>query len=44
MLADRDFDIADDLALIGAFLVISLFTRGKSQLSQREVKNLNVRC
>ena len=37
ILADRGFDIADDLALIGASLSIPPFTRGKPQLSQREV-------
>ena len=36
--ADRGFDIADDLALVGASLAIPSFTRGKSQLSQREVE------
>ena len=39
MLADRGFDIADDLALIGASLAIPPFTRGKPQLSQREVNS-----
>ena len=38
VLADRGFDIADDLALVGASLAMPSFTRGKSQLSQREVK------
>ena len=37
VLADRGFDIADDLALVGASLAIPPFTRGKPQLSQREV-------
>ncbi len=35
VLADRGFDISDDLALIGASLSIPPFTRGKAQLSQR---------
>ena len=38
VLADRRFDISDDLALIGASLSIPPFTRGKAQLSQREVE------
>ena len=38
VLADRGFDISDDLALIGASLSIPPFTRGKAQLSQREVE------
>ena len=38
VLADRGFDIADDLALVGASLAIPPFTRGKPQLSQREVE------
>ena len=38
VLADRGFDIADDLALVGASLAMPSFTRGKSQLSQREVE------
>ena len=38
VLADRGFDIADDLALHGASLVIPPFTKGKKQLSQREVE------
>ena len=36
VIADRGFDIADDLALVGATLAIPPFTKGKSQLSQRE--------
>ncbi len=39
VLADRGFDISDDLALIGASLAIPPFTRGKAQLSQREVNS-----
>lgn len=38
MLADHGFDIADDLALVGASLAIPPFTRGKPRLSQREVE------
>lgn len=38
VLADCGFDIADDLALVGASLAIPPFTRGKLQLSQREVE------
>ena len=38
VLADRGFDIADDLALVGASLAIPPCTRGKPQLSQREVE------
>ena len=38
VLADRGFDIADDLAMVGALLAIPPFTKGKPQLSQREVE------
>lgn len=39
VLADRGFDIADDLALFGATLaLIPPFTKGKTQLSQKEVE------
>ena len=38
VIADRGFDIADELALVGASLAIPPFTKGKSQLSQREVE------
>ena len=38
ILADRGFNIADDLALYGAKLEIPAFTRGKQQLSQRDVE------
>ena len=38
VLADRGFTIADDLAIHGAKLEIPAFTRGKSQLTQREVE------
>ncbi|XP_065911107.1 uncharacterized protein [Dysidea avara] len=38
VLADRGFDIAEDLGLRGASLAIPAFTKGKPQLSQREVE------
>ena len=38
ILADRGFDIVDDLAMVGASLAIPPFTKGKPQLSQREVE------
>ncbi len=38
ILADRGFTVADDLVLYGAKLEIPAFTRGKQQLSQREVE------
>ena len=38
VLADCGFDISDELAFHGATLAILPFTRGKSQLSQREVE------
>ena len=38
VLADRGFTISEDLAVHGAKLEIPAFTRGKSQLSQREVE------
>ena len=38
VLADRGFDISNELALRGATLAIPPFTKGKSQLSQREVE------
>ena len=37
-LADKGFDIADDLALLGASAAVPPFTKGKPQLSQREVE------
>ena len=37
-MADRGFDITEDLALGGTTLCIPPFTKGKSQLSQREVE------
>ena len=38
VLADRGFDIGDDIALHGATLQIPSFTRGKKQLSVQEVE------
>ena len=38
VLADRGFDIAEDLSLVGASLAIPPFTKGKRQLSQSEVE------
>ena len=38
VLADRGFNIEEDLAVHGARLVIPAFTRGKKQLTQREVE------
>ena len=38
VLADRGFDIADDIALHGATLFIPSFTRGKKQLSLQDVE------
>ena len=38
VLADRGFNIQDDLAVIGARLEIPSFTKGKSQLSRAEVE------
>ena len=38
VLADRGFDITEPLALRGASLAIPPFTKGKPQLSQREVE------
>ena len=38
VLADRGFNIADDLALHGASLALPSFTKGKDQLSQNEVE------
>ena len=37
-LVDRGFDNAEDLALHGTALAIPPFTKGESQLSQREVE------
>ena len=38
VLADRGFDISEDLSLVGASLAIPPFTKGKKQLSQSEVE------
>ena len=38
ILADRGFTTADDLAVYGAKLELPAFTRGKTQLSQRDVE------
>ena len=38
VLADRGFDIADDNGVNGGQLAIPSFTRGKSQLTQKEVE------
>ena len=38
ILADRGFTIEEDIAVYGAKLEIPSFTRGKTQLSQREVE------
>ena len=38
ILADRGFLIEEDVAIQGARLVIPAFTKGKQQLSKREVE------
>ena len=38
IVADRDFDISDDLSLYGARLEIPAFTQGKKQFRQQEVE------
>ena len=38
VLADRGFNISEDLALFGATLASPILTKGKSQLSQQEVE------
>ena len=38
IMADRGFNVADDLALCGAHLLIPAYTRGKQQLSAQEVE------
>ena len=38
VLADRGFDIAEDLSLVGGSLAISPLTKGKKQFSQSEVE------
>ena len=42
VLADRGFDIADALACYGATLAIPPFTKGRPQLSCREVETAKV--
>ena len=37
VMADRGFDIMEDLALLGVKLIIPPFLRGKSQLDHREL-------
>ena len=41
-MADRGFNIADDLALCGAHLLIPAYTRGKKQLSAQEVEEIRL--
>jgi hypothetical protein len=38
IMADRGFNIGDDLAMCGAKLLLSSFTKGKQQLSNKEVE------
>ena len=38
VMADRGFNVADDLAVCGSKLLMPAFTRGKPQLSQKEVE------
>ena len=38
ILADRGFNITDDLSLLGASITIPPFTKGKPHLSQKEVE------
>ena len=38
VLADRNFDISDDITLDGTSLVIRFFTRGKHELSLQNVE------
>lgn len=39
ILADRGFDITDDLCIYGTYLEIPSFMRGKKQLSMKEVEH-----
>ena len=39
ILADRGFDVADSVAVMGATLDIPAFTRGREQLSAGEIEN-----
>ena len=41
VLADRGFDISDDIGVHGGKLAIPAFTRGKPQLTQKEVEFLS---
>ena len=41
-MADRGFNIADDLALRGDHLLIPVYTRGKKQLSAQEVEEIRL--
>lgn len=38
VLADRGFNVSEDLAVLGAHLKIPAFTKGKKQLTQEEVE------
>uniref|UniRef100_A0A1X7VWW9 DDE Tnp4 domain-containing protein n=1 Tax=Amphimedon queenslandica TaxID=400682 RepID=A0A1X7VWW9_AMPQE len=38
VLADRGFNVSEDLAVLGTCLKISAFTKGKKQLTQKEVE------
>ena len=38
VIADRGFDISDELEFVSATLMIPPFTKGKPQLSQREIE------
>ena len=40
MLADRGFDIAEDIAMVQASLYIPAFTKGVSQLPPKEVESI----
>ena len=40
VLADRGFNIHDDMAVIGAKLEIPAFTKGKSNFQELKLKNL----
>ena len=39
IIADRDFDIGDDIAFYGGKLVIPSFTKGKKQLTNKKLKH-----
>ena len=38
VMADRGFNVSDELTIMGVKLIIPAFTRGKRQLSQKEVE------